>query len=189
MKQAKAIGCEVSACQPEQVPAAKLSAPQLQPWLVPRARLVDRLAGCLRHRLTVVQAPAGSGKTTLLAEWKASLPPHEPAVAWFAIDPADDDPRSFFLQVVAAAEVAMPGSGARALALLRASPDASPEQLAFSLAMIRLAGCLSCDPDSYRATRGCTNCAMTTVQRYHGDEKDLLALVEKAKGELRVTNG
>ena len=70
-----------------------------------------------------------------------------------------------------------------------ASPDASPEQLAFSLAMIRLAGCLSCDPDSYRATRGCTNCAMTTVQRYHGDEKDLLALVEKAKGELRVTNG
>ncbi len=126
MKQAKALGCAVSACQPEQVLAAKLSAPQLQPWLVPRARLVDRLAGCVRHRLTVVQAPAGSGKTTLLAEWKASLSPHEPAVAWFAIDPADDDPRSFFLQVVAAAEVAMPGSGARALALLRASPDASP---------------------------------------------------------------
>lgn len=73
-----------------------------------------------------------------------------------------------------------------------ASPDASTEQLAFSLVMIRLAGCLTCEPDSYRATIGCTNCAVATVQRSHPDDKDLVALVEKAKGEIhdfRRTNG
>lgn len=62
--------------------------------------------------------------------------------------------------------------------------DASPKQLALSLTMIRLAGCLTCHPDSYRAMRGCTQCAMATVRRYRGDDRDLVALVDEAQVEL-----
>jgi hypothetical protein len=65
-----------------------------------------------------------------------------------------------------------------------ASPDASLEQLAFSLVLIRLGGCLTCHPDSYRAMRGCTLCAMQAVRRFKGDDEQLLALFEQAQQEV-----
>lgn len=64
--------------------------------------------------------------------------------------------------------------------------DASSEQLGLSLVMIRLAGCLTCHPDSYRAMRGCTLCAMATVRRFRGEDRDLVALVEQARAELEA---
>ncbi len=64
--------------------------------------------------------------------------------------------------------------------------DASPEQLAMSLVMIRLAGCLTCHPDSYRAMRGCTQCATATVRRFRGEDQDLVALIEQAREELEA---
>ncbi len=64
------------------------------------------------------------------------------------------------------------------------SEDASLDQLALSMVMIRLAGCLSCHPDSYRAIRGCTNCATTTIRRYRGADEDLEDLIDGAKGEV-----
>lgn len=67
--------------------------------------------------------------------------------------------------------------------------DAAPEQLALSLVMIRLAGCLTCHPDSYRAMRGCTLCAMATVRRYRGEDQDLVTLVDQARGELEANHG
>ena len=52
----------------------KLYLPMPHPQLVPRPRLVDRLAEGWRlgHRLALVSAPAGFGKTTLLATWLRS---------------------------------------------------------------------------------------------------------------------
>ena len=64
------------------------------------------------------------------------------------------------------------------------SEDASLDQLALSMVMIRLAGCLSCHPDSYRAIRGCTNCATATIRRYRGADEDLEDLIDGAKGEV-----
>lgn len=64
------------------------------------------------------------------------------------------------------------------------SEDASPEQLALTLVMIRLAGCLTCHPDSYRAIRGCTNCAMATIRRFRGEDEDLELLIDTAKSEM-----
>jgi len=65
-----------------------------------------------------------------------------------------------------------------------ASPDASLEQLAFSLVMIRLVSCLSCHVDSYRAIRGCTICAVRSVQRFHGQDEQLICLFQEARNEI-----
>ncbi len=65
------------------------------------------------------------------------------------------------------------------------SADASVEQLAFSLVMIRQCGCLTCHPNSYRAMRGCTICSMQAVRRFRCDDLELVALVDEAREEIR----
>ncbi len=53
-------------------------------------------------------------------------------------------------------------------------PEDHPESLAFSLMMIRLDGCLTCETDSYRAMRGCAACARQTLRRFKGPDDLLL---------------
>jgi hypothetical protein len=65
-----------------------------------------------------------------------------------------------------------------------AAPDASPQQLAFSLVMIRQCGCLTCHPDAFRAMRGCTLCSVQAVRRFRGEDSDLERLVQEAQNEL-----
>jgi hypothetical protein len=64
------------------------------------------------------------------------------------------------------------------------APDASLEQLAFTLLLVRLDGCLTCHTDSYRAMRGCTTCATQTIKRYRGSDEDLVLLFESAKEDV-----
>jgi hypothetical protein len=66
----------------------------------------------------------------------------------------------------------------------RHSADASLDQLAFTLLLVRLDGCLTCHTDSYRAMRGCTTCAMQTIKRYRGSDEDLMLLFEGAKADV-----
>lgn len=63
-------------------------------------------------------------------------------------------------------------------------PQDHPEALAFSLMMIRLDGCLSCETDSYRAMRGCTACALQTLHRFKGSDEDLLLRYRKALDDV-----
>lgn len=63
-------------------------------------------------------------------------------------------------------------------------PEHDPDLLAFSLLMIRLGGCLSCGPDSYRAIRGCTLCAKQSVTRFRGSDDDLIRLWESARADV-----
>ena len=63
-------------------------------------------------------------------------------------------------------------------------PEHHPDSLAFSLMMIRLDGCLTCQCDSYRALRGCTLCAKTTVLRYKGNDKELLNEYTQARVDV-----
>ncbi len=54
----------------KQLLATKLHIPPLQPALIPRPRLTQKLTeGICAGKLIVIAAPAGFGKTTLLTEW------------------------------------------------------------------------------------------------------------------------
>jgi hypothetical protein len=57
-----------------------------------------------------------------------------------------------------------------------ACEDTSPQKIAFSLFMVKLAGCLGCSADSFRALRGCTQCARLAVKRYKGSDDELIAV-------------
>ncbi len=65
-------------------------------------------------------------------------------------------------------------------------PEHHEDVLAFSLMMIRLNNCLTCDLDSYRASLGCGQCARRTVQGYKGKDQELLSKMEEARGEIRA---
>lgn len=64
-------------------------------------------------------------------------------------------------------------------------PETHEQSLAFSLMMINLNGCLSCETDSYRAMRGCTLCAVQTLRRYKGSDKELLTLFRQSLEQVQ----
>ena len=70
----------------------KLNVPPLQPSLVPRPHLIERLNQSLQlgHKLTLLPAPAGYGKSTLVVDW---LSQQQNTVAWLSLDDNDDDPQ------------------------------------------------------------------------------------------------
>lgn len=67
----------------------------------------------------------------------------------------------------------------------RSSPDASEPQLAFSLLLVRLSGCLTCHPNAYRAMKGCTLCSKQSVRRYRGEDAELVDQYNEALVEVR----
>lgn len=83
--------------------ATKLYPPVPRPNLVPRARLMSRLADGLTRKLTLVSAPAGFGKTTLWGEWRAGAG-HAKPIAWLTLDEADNDVVRFWSYAIAALE-------------------------------------------------------------------------------------
>lgn len=102
--------------------ATKLYVPRLRSGLVARPRLSERLRRGADSRLTLVSAPAGFGKTTLLAEWLGATSGAVRHVAWLSLDPADNDPASFWTGVVTALQSAVPGVGSAALELIVCTP-------------------------------------------------------------------
>jgi hypothetical protein len=67
-----------------------------------------------------------------------------------------------------------------------ALPDGHEDVLGFSLMMIRLGSCLTCDLDSYRASLGCCTCAARSIAGFKGSDKELVRLVEEAREEVRA---
>jgi hypothetical protein len=67
-----------------------------------------------------------------------------------------------------------------------ALPDGHEDVLAFSSLMIKLASCLTCDLDSYRASLGCCTCARRTVGGFKGSDEDIGRLFEEAREEVRA---
>ena len=65
------------------------------------------------------------------------------------------------------------------------SPETSEDVLAFSLMMIKLGNCLTCDLDSYRASLGCTQCARRTVQGFKGNDEVLIKKMDESRKELK----
>lgn len=58
-------------------------------------------------------------------------------------------------------------------------------QKAFVLMMVRLGGCLTCNADSFRAMRGCTQCAQRTVRRIRETDEDLLRKFDAYHEEIQ----
>jgi hypothetical protein len=64
-------------------------------------------------------------------------------------------------------------------------PERDEQSLAFVLMMVRLNGCMACETDSYRAMRGCDVCAIQTLRRYKGSDRDLLRSYQQALDDVR----
>ena len=65
-----------------------------------------------------------------------------------------------------------------------ALPETHPDSLAFSLMMMRLDGCLTCETDSYKAMRGCAQCAVQTIRRFKESDEELLRLYRQAQEDI-----
>ena len=80
--------------------AAKITAPGVPDWALPRPRITKLITQGTRWcPLTVLTAPAGAGKTTALALWAAAEPR---TVAWISADEFDSRPGIFWAHVIAA---------------------------------------------------------------------------------------
>ncbi len=66
-----------------------------------------------------------------------------------------------------------------------ALPETHPDSLAFSLMMMRLDGCLTCETDSYKAMRGCVQCAIQTIRRFKESDEELLELYQQAQKDVK----
>lgn len=64
-------------------------------------------------------------------------------------------------------------------------PEDHPESLAFSLLMIRLNGCLTCETDSYRAMRGCNDCSHQALRRQKSSDDELLRMYRMCLIEVK----
>lgn len=58
-------------------------------------------------------------------------------------------------------------------------------RIAFVLLLVRLAGCLSCQADSFRAMRGCIYCSTQTIKRFKGSDQELIKSYFLARDEVK----
>ena len=63
-------------------------------------------------------------------------------------------------------------------------PETHVDLLAFSMMMINIGGCLTCDLDSYRASLGCVICAKRTIGSFKGTDKALRKYFDDARKEV-----
>ena len=120
-------------CAGVPVLAAKITAPGVPDWAVPRPRITKLIAeGTRRGPLTIVTGPPGAGKTMALALWAA-----EPGtVAWISVDDFDNQPGAFWSYAVAAL-------GRSGVAVPQVLPAASRRRAVGHLFLLRLASALA----------------------------------------------
>src|ERR687894_1775116 len=86
----------------------KLLPPRPAPSLLPRPRLIERLAQNFANPVTLVTANAGSGKTTLVADFVRA---HAQQFVWYQLDHTDTDPYVFLGYVAHGIRQIVPGFG------------------------------------------------------------------------------
>lgn len=87
--------------------------------LLERSALLERLLAAREQSLLILSAPAGFGKSTVLSQLRRRLQAHGARVAWLSCDEADSEPPRFLQYLIAAIELACPGFGSNASALLQ----------------------------------------------------------------------
>lgn len=63
-------------------------------------------------------------------------------------------------------------------------PETHEDALAFALMMIRLCGCLRCNPGSYKASLGCSACGRRIIGMNKETDDILIVCFEKAQEDL-----
>ena len=58
------------------------------------------------------------------------------------------------------------------------------EKVAFTSLVVKLAGCTGCNADSFRAMRGCTQCAKQIIKRFKGSDADLIKNYQECQKEV-----
>lgn len=109
-------GCELYIiCMPHTVLLTKLHVPYLQPGLIHRIRLIEKLSKGMQGKLTLVSASAGFGKTTLISEWVTES---QISAVWVSLDEEHNDLNCFLLYLVMAIQKKFMGIGHGAMAIL-----------------------------------------------------------------------
>jgi LuxR family transcriptional regulator, maltose regulon positive regulatory protein len=114
-----AAPAEALAPQPAFFLRTKLAPPRPAPALLPRPRLMERLAANLSRTVTLVTANAGAGKTTLVADFVRE---YAPRFVWYQLDHTDADPAVFLSYIAHGIRQFVPDFGQATLAYLRQSP-------------------------------------------------------------------
>ncbi|MCX7892873.1 MAG: LuxR C-terminal-related transcriptional regulator [Burkholderiales bacterium] len=125
---------------PAAPPVTKLTPPSSEALVLARPRVLAKLGELATRKLAVVTAPTGSGKSTLLAQATVELASRGFETCWLSLDAADNEPRRFFANLVAAIRQARPGAGAATLELLRSAADVPTQDLAAALINDLMAG-------------------------------------------------
>ncbi|MGD8967779.1 MAG: hypothetical protein PVI07_09755 [Anaerolineae bacterium] len=68
---------------------------------------------------------------------------------------------------------------------IAALPEGHIDVLGFSLTIVELSSCLTCDLDSYRATLGCCTCAQRSVSGFKGADEELIALFKEKRRQVQ----
>jgi ATP/maltotriose-dependent transcriptional regulator MalT/DNA-binding SARP family transcriptional activator len=110
---------EAATLQPAFFLRTKLAPPRPAPALLPRPRLMERLAANLSRTVTLVTANAGAGKTTLVADFVRE---YAPRFVWYQLDHTDADPAVFLSYIAYGIRQFVPDFGQATLAYLRQSP-------------------------------------------------------------------
>lgn len=111
----------------------RLHIPGLRSHLVTRTHLLKRLEQITTSTLTLISAPAGSGKTTVIVQWlsESKIP-----VAWFSLEPQDNEPVRFLSYLIAALQTLDPHLGASARSLLLSPHFTSSVSMEIILTML-----------------------------------------------------
>lgn len=109
---------ELATPQPAFFLRTKLLPPRPVPSLLPRPRLIERLAANLRRSVTLVTANAGAGKTTLVADFVRA---HTRQFVWYQLDRTDADPAIFLSYLIHGIRQLIPDFGQTMLAYLHQS--------------------------------------------------------------------
>jgi LuxR family maltose regulon positive regulatory protein len=112
----------------------RLALPPVGPHLLPRPALLARAGGPQAGtRLLLLSAPAGFGKTSLLTVWGHALIASGTRVAWFGLEPGDNDPARFITALVAAVARALDGLADLQPVLDRCAGAADPTEVVAAL--------------------------------------------------------
>lgn len=67
------------------------------------------------------------------------------------------------------------------------SASAAPaEKFAFVAMLVRMCGCVGCNANSFRAMRGCTQCARQTVRRFRGGDREFIEQFRQMQREVEA---
>lgn len=64
-------------------------------------------------------------------------------------------------------------------------PETHEDSLAFGLMMIKICGCLNCNPGGYKASLGCMACSRRTVGMVKKSDSALLGIFRQSQKEVR----